>query len=147
MQRVPNSTLVHVSCTLSKIPYGGFSPVRLQTEAPFGQPYPARSPHVLKPQVDIHPWDHRFDKVFVFVLPSCLYGGYYQRHQPRALCTTTSVHGSFALAELCCLYPQRSYDPIRQSRRLPQTSQDAWLYYGSLPDDLIWAVPETFPAL
>ena len=95
----------------------------------------------------MHPWDHRFDKVFVFVLPSCLYGGYYQRHQPRALCTTTSVHGSFAPVELCCLYPRRSYDPIRQSRRLPQTSQIAWLYHGSLPDDLVWAVPETFPAL
>jgi hypothetical protein len=79
------------------------------------------------------PWDHRFDKVFVVVLPSCLCGGYYQRHQPRALCTTTSVHGSFAPAELCCLCPRRSYDPIRQSRRLPQTSQDAWLYHGSFP--------------
>src|SRR5215510_13962243 len=109
VQRVPNSTLVHVSCTLSKIPYGGFSPVRLQTEAPFGQPYPSRSPHGFKPQVDMHPWDHRFDKVFVFVLPSCLYGGYYQR--------------------------------------LPQTSQDSWLYHGSLPYDLVWAAPETFPAL
>ena len=30
MQRVPNSTMVHVSCSLSKIPYVGFSPVRLQ---------------------------------------------------------------------------------------------------------------------
>jgi len=28
--RVPNSTLAHVSCALSKIPYVGFSPVRLQ---------------------------------------------------------------------------------------------------------------------
>jgi hypothetical protein len=31
MQRVPSSTMVHVSCSLSKIPYVGFSPVRLQT--------------------------------------------------------------------------------------------------------------------
>jgi hypothetical protein len=31
MQRVPSSTMVHVSCSPSKIPYVGFSPVRLQT--------------------------------------------------------------------------------------------------------------------
>ena len=31
MQRVPSSTMVHVSCSLSKIPYVGFSPARLQT--------------------------------------------------------------------------------------------------------------------
>jgi len=31
VQRVPSSTLVHVSCSPSKIPYVGFSPVRLQT--------------------------------------------------------------------------------------------------------------------
>ena len=43
--------------------------------------------------------------------------------------------------------PPRYYDPIRQSRRLPPTSQDHWLYRGSLPDDLVWAAPETFPAL
>jgi hypothetical protein len=54
-ERVPSPAIVHVSCVLSKIPYGGFSPVRLQTEAPFGQPYPSRSPHGLKPQVDMPP--------------------------------------------------------------------------------------------
>jgi hypothetical protein len=31
VQRVPSSTMVHVSCSPSKIPYVGFSPVRLQT--------------------------------------------------------------------------------------------------------------------
>ena len=31
-QRVPSSTIIHVSCALSKIPYVGFSPVRLQEQ-------------------------------------------------------------------------------------------------------------------
>jgi transposase len=31
-KRVPSPAIAHVSCTLSKIPYGGFSPVRLQAE-------------------------------------------------------------------------------------------------------------------
>jgi hypothetical protein len=61
--------------------------------------------------------------------------------------TTTSAHGSFAPGGFCCPSHPRSYDPLRQSRRLPQTSQIAWLYHGSVPDDLVWAVPETFPAL
>src|SRR5262249_40423350 len=39
------------------------------------------------------------------------------------------------------------YDPIRASRRLPRTSQDGWLYRGALPDDLVWAAPETVPTL
>ncbi len=30
VRRVPSSTIIHVSCTLSKIPDIGFSPVRLQ---------------------------------------------------------------------------------------------------------------------
>jgi len=42
---------------------------------------------------------------------------------------------------------RRSYDPIRQSRRLPRTSQVHWLYRRSVPDDLVWAASETFPAL
>src|SRR5262245_42810667 len=31
-ERGPSPTIAHVSCALSKIPYGGFSPVRLQVE-------------------------------------------------------------------------------------------------------------------
>jgi hypothetical protein len=52
-----------------------------------------------------------------------------------------------APAGLCCPCPHRYYDPIRQSRQLPPTSQRSWLYRGSLPDDLVWAVTETFPDL
>ena len=55
-------------------------------------------------------------------MPSCLNGGHYQHHQPQAGWTTTSAHGSFARKGLCCPFPHRSYDPIRQSRRLPPIS-------------------------
>ena len=77
-KRVPSPTMAHVSCTLSKIPYSGFSPVRLQAEASCDQPYPARWPHGLKRQVRILPCDSRFDSAFVVLIPSCHNGGYYQ---------------------------------------------------------------------
>jgi hypothetical protein len=139
--------MVHVSCALSKIPYGGFSPVRLQAETSRDQPSPARWPDGLKHQVCIPPFDERFERACVVLMPACLNGGYYQRHQPPAHATTPSAHGSFAPSGFCCPTHPHSYDPIRQSRRLPPISQDHWLYRGSLPDDLIWAVSETFPAL
>jgi hypothetical protein len=66
---------------------------------------------------------------------------------PRTALTTTSPHGSFAPKGLCCPFPPRYYDPIRRSRRHPLTSQELWLYRGALPDNLVWAAIETFPAL
>ena len=144
-KRVPSPALAHVSCALSKIPYVGFSPVRLQAEASYDQPYPSRQPYKIKRHVRILPHGSRFDRAFVVLMPSCLNGGHYQHHQPQAVWTTTSAHGSFAPKGLCCPFPHRSYDPIRQSRRLPPISH-FWLYGGSLPDDLVWAAPETFPA-
>jgi hypothetical protein len=66
---------------------------------------------------------------------------------PRVSETTTSAHRSLAPGGFCCPSHPRSYDPIRQSRRLPRTSQVRWLYRRSVPDDLVWAVFETFPAL
>ena len=66
---------------------------------------------------------------------------------PRVSETTTSAHGSLAPGGFCCPSHPRYYDPIRQSRRLPRTSQVHWLYRRSVPDDLVWAVFETFPAL
>ena len=66
---------------------------------------------------------------------------------PRVGETTTSAHGSLAPGGFCCPPHHCYYDPIRQSRRLPRTSQARWLYRGSVPDDLVWAASETFPAL
>ena len=60
---------------------------------------------------------------------------------------TASAHGSLASERLCCPSHPRSYDPIRQSRRLPPISQGHWLSGRSGPDDLVWAALETFPAL
>ena len=66
---------------------------------------------------------------------------------PRVSETTTSTHGSLAPGGFCGPSHPRYYDPIRQSRRLPRTSQVRWLYRGSVPDDPVWAAAETFPAL
>ncbi len=60
---------------------------------------------------------------------------------------TTLAHGSFAPGGFCCPSHRRYYDPIRQSRQLPPISQGHWLYGRSVPDDLVWAALETFPAL
>ena len=79
--------------------------------------------------------------------PSCRYGWFSQPTQPQVFVTTTTAHGSLAPNGLCCPIPPRSSDPIRQSRRLPPLSQDHWLYRRSLPDILLWAASETFPAL
>jgi hypothetical protein len=60
---------------------------------------------------------------------------------------TTSAHGSLASERLCCPSHPRYYDPIRQSQWLPRISQAHWFYHGSVPDNLVWAASETFPAL
>src|SRR5215467_10276374 len=64
---------------------------------------------------------------------------------PRASETTTSAHGALAPGGLCCPSHPRSYAPIRQSRRLPRTSQVHWFYRRSVPDDLVWAVFYIYP--
>jgi hypothetical protein len=89
----------------------------------------------------------RFDMAFVARVPSCVFDWHYQPATPRTTSATTSTHGSFAPKGLCCPFPPRYYDPIRQSRPLPPISQDHWLYEGALPDDLVGAAIETFPAL
>jgi len=44
MEWGPSSAIAHVSCAPSKIPDGGFSPVRLQARVSCDQPDPARRP-------------------------------------------------------------------------------------------------------
>jgi hypothetical protein len=89
----------------------------------------------------------QFDSACVAPWPSCHQGWVSQTTQPQASVTTTTAHGSLARLGLCCPRRLRYSDPIRQSRRLPPLSQAHWLYGRSLPDDLVWAVGETFPAL
>ena len=95
--------------------------------------YPQTSNGLIEPSSSlVYPLAYRL------VLSTCL---------PRASKTTTSAHGALAPGGFCCPSPPRSYAPIRQSRRLPRTSQGHWFYRRSVPDDLVWAVFETFPAL
>ena len=101
----------------------------------------------MKLQVCLPPRPSQFDSVFVALWPSCRHGWGSQPTQPRASVATTTAHGSLAPNGLWCPVPLRSSDPIRQSRRLPPLSQERWLYRRSWPDNLVWAVSETFPAL
>jgi len=123
-------------------PQSGFKPWRLSIN-----PTLPESPTGVKHQVCIPPRPSQFDSAFVVPWPSCRHGWVSQTTQPRASAATTTAHGSLAPNGLCCPIPLRYSDPIRQSRRLPPLSQDHWLYRGSLPDDLVWAACETFPAL
>jgi hypothetical protein len=127
--------------TLSS-PQSGFKPWRLSINPTL----PERATGV-KHQVYIPPATSQFDSAFVALWPSCHSGGFLRPPSLKPLFTTTTAHGSLAPNGLCCPIPLRYSDPIRQSRRLPRLSQDRWLYRGSLPDDLVWAVLETFPAL
>jgi hypothetical protein len=127
--------------TLSS-PQSGFKPWRLAIN-----PTLPESSTGVKHQVCIPPVPAQFDSAFVAPWPSCRHGWGSQTTQPRASVATTPAHGSLAPNGLCCPVPHRYSDPIRQSRRLPPLSQVLWLYCGSVPDDLVWAVSETFPAL
>ena len=127
--------------TLSS-PQSGFKPWRLSIN-----PTLPESSTGVKHQVCLPPVSAQFDSAFVAPWPSCRHGWVSQTTQPRASVATTTAHGSLAPNGLCCPVPPRYSDPIRQSRRLPPLSQERWLYGGALPDDLGWAVGETFPAL
>jgi len=94
--------------------------------------YPHTSNGLIEPSSFVDPLAHRLA---------------FSTSLPRVADTTISAHGSLAPGGLCCPAHPRYYDPIRQSRRLPPISQAHWLYDGSLPDDLVWAASETFPAL
>jgi hypothetical protein len=123
-------------------PQSGFKPWRLSINPTL----PERAPGV-KHQVCLPSVPAQFDNAFVTPWPSCHHGWVSQTTQPRASVATTTTHGSLAPNGLCCPVPPRYSDPICQSRQLPLLSQALWLYCGSLPDNLIWAAGETFPAL
>ncbi len=123
----------HVSSAPPKIPYVGFSPVRLQAEARLHQPGPARRTTEVKRQVRIPsgaPW---FGMAFVACGPSCALPPALSAGPPRATTATTSTHGPFAPEGLCCPFPPRYCDPIRQSQPHPLTSQGHWLYRRPCP--------------
>ena len=134
VRRVPSSSMVHVSCAPSKIPYVGFSPVRLQAKA--YQQYPAQRAPSVKCQIHIPPDASWFDTAFVNHVPSCLHGRHYQPTGLSSPLLTTLAHGPFAPAGLCCPSPLCYYDPIRGSLPLPLISQFAGYTKGPCPT--IW---------
>jgi hypothetical protein len=139
-----HQALQHVSSSPSKIPYVGFSPVRLQTGVPprpsltqrglSARPTYDRAPSAytwLKPLTSKGEYLSRNRTIVQAVLPSCSRSTPVQR--PLA-------HQKVMLSSRVIAY----YDLIRNSRPLPSTYG---LYDGSLPDGLVWAGIERLPNL
>ena len=123
-------------------PQSGFKPRCLALNPTL----PAR-PAGIKRQVHIRSAGPQFDRVFVTLRPAGFERWFCPPTPGQAFFVTTPAHGSFAPEGLCCPPALRYCDPIRQSRRLRQLSQDRWLYRRSGPDDQVWAAGETCPAL
>ncbi len=136
----------HVSSAPPKIPYSGFSPVRLQAKVCCHQPGPSRRATELKCQVHVPSVTARFDLAFVAYVPPADYRWHYQPARSGSL---SSDHlGPRALRSERFIMPAhlRSYGPMRQSRPHPLTSPHR-LIQEAAPDDLVWAANDTFPAL
>lgn len=96
MQRVPSSTMVHVSCSPSKIPYVGFSPVRLQTGI---QLRPSLRGLWLKSEAPMH---HILHNLYAAKAEKpCPYGPKAFLSEP-AVSTALPVQRPLALQALCC---------------------------------------------
>src|SRR5262249_23584664 len=122
-------------------PQYGFKPRCL-----LDQPSPARSRREVTRQVRIPPPSNGLIEPSSLVCPLA-HRLAFSTSLPRGSETTTSTHGSLAPEGVCCPSHPRPNHPIRQSQRLPRTSQGRWFYRRSVPDDLVWAAAETFPAL
>jgi hypothetical protein len=96
VQRVPNSTMVHVSCSPSKIPYVGFSPVRLQTGI---QLRASLTGSWLKCEAHMH---HKLDNLYATKAEKpCSCGPKACLTEPDAS-TALPVQRPLALQALCC---------------------------------------------
>ncbi len=132
-------TVHHVSCSPSKIPYVGFSPVRLQTGI---QPQPSPERPGVKLRASIRPEHADLYAIRAHSPGPCSPIGHvrrdplYGRSSPEVL---RSPAGSVVPSG------RRYYDLIRNSLGLPP----AYLLRpgGSLPDGSVWAGPERLPNL
>ena len=134
-----------VSSAPPKMPYIEFSPARLQAKACCHQPCPSHTAPELKCQVRIPSGTSRFDMTFV-ACPSCglplaLSASPPQAHRrdhlgPRALCSERVM-------------VSRSSLPLRPDPPVSTTPPDfpSSVIQEALPDNLVWAASDTFPAL
>ena len=138
----PNRTK-RVSSSLSKIPYGGFSPVRLQTGI---QPRPSSTMSSLsaRPAFTPTPWIYtrsksRSPKRALFRSGTCVQAelpfSYLNHPVQRSLAPLWVILSHWLFAY---------YDLIRASRRLPSVYV---LSGGSSPYGLVWAASEKVPNL
>ena len=116
MQRVPNSTMVHVSCSLSKIPYIGFSPVRLQTGI---QLRPSLTRSWVKCEAHMH---HNHDNLYAAKVGQPCSCGLTACIAEPAIASAFPVQRPLARRALCCRcgssLNMASSETVRSFRRL-----------------------------
>lgn len=103
-RRVPNSTIIHVSCTLSKIPDIGFSPIRLQKQVV----------HITLQRHLAH--NIQYDVCYIFNVPqyvvpkslSCVV-----EIRPSDICSTFKPYPAYGFNK--CIYLILSLDPTWHS--------------------------------
>jgi len=140
----------HVSSALSKIPYGGFSPVRLQTGC---QPRPSPTadglsakpaspsprPTYTGPQRPVQPGATPRNRAGRPVIEPKL------KRRSSPLPTALQSRGPWLARRFCC--PAGSSPTMASCETLAPLPATYGLYAGSLPDGLVWAGSERFPNL
>jgi len=145
-----HQAMQHVSSSLSKIPYGGFSPVRLQTGCqPRPSPgadglsakpaSPAPRPTYTWPQPPAQRGTTPRDRAGITVIEPRLK----RRSLPRP--AALQSRGPWLARGLCC--PAGSSPAMASCETLAPLPATYGLYAGSLPDGLVWAGSERFPNL
>ncbi len=147
-------TMQHVSSSLSKIPYVGFSPVRLQTGI---QPRPSPKGRSLSAMPAYTQTTLTYTRLKL-LQPTivCHWQANYQLFRSRAfaqaerLSSTDNHPVQSPLARQRVMLSHRViayYGLIRNSRLLSPISRHRQLYAESLPDSMIWAEDERLPNL
>ena len=140
---IPPSPRLHCP---PKIPYVGFSPVRLQFEARLRQPCPARGATTVKRQACIPLVAARFDMACVSCGPSCGIVWRYQlarlgpqQHPPRP--TASSLRRGYVVPSI------HAFRPDLPDSVAPPDFPRTLVIPAAVPDDLVWAAAEFLPAL
>jgi hypothetical protein len=137
-----------VSNAPPKIPYGDFSPVRLQAKACCHQPCPSRRATEVKHQVCLPSGTSRFDMTFVAYVPPADSAGPV-RYRPASGSLSSDHLGPRALRSerVVMSLPSSLIRPDPSVSTTPPDFPRTLVIQEASPDDLVWAAAETFPAL
>jgi hypothetical protein len=124
----------------------GGTAVRLQVEARLRQPCPSRRAAEVKRQVCIPSVAPRFGMPFVACAPSC---GFCRRYQPARLePLQRPPRPTGPLLRRGCIVPSiHAMRPDPPVSTAPPDFPRTLVIQEALPDDLVWAAADTFPAL